>query len=76
MRPATIKDVAARAGVSVASVSRVLNDQGVVGEDTRARVREAVDALSYVPHSGARSLITRRTDTVGVIRLRAPEWGT
>ena len=67
MRPATIKDVAARAGVSVASVSRVLNDQGVVGEDTRARVREAVEALSYVPHSGARSLITRRTDTVGVI---------
>lgn len=67
MRAATIKDVAARAGVSVASVSRVLNDQGVVGDDTRARVMEAVEALSYVPHSGARSLITRRTDTVGVI---------
>ncbi|MFN4296701.1 MAG: LacI family DNA-binding transcriptional regulator [Brevundimonas sp.] len=67
MKPATIKDVAARAGVSVASVSRVLNDQGVVAEDTRSRVTEAVNALSYVPHSGARSLITRRTDTVGVI---------
>jgi LacI family transcriptional regulator len=67
MRPATIKDVAARAGVSVASVSRVLNEQGVVGDDTRGRVMEAVEALSYVPHSGARSLITRRTDTVGVI---------
>ncbi|MBA4000666.1 LacI family DNA-binding transcriptional regulator [Brevundimonas sp.] len=67
MKAATIKDVAARARVSVASVSRVLNDQGVVGEDTRRRVMEAVDALSYVPHSGARSLITRKTDTVGVI---------
>lgn len=67
MKPATIKDVAARAGVSVASVSRVLNDQGVVTDETRARVMEAVEALSYVPHSGARSLITRRTDTVGVI---------
>src|SRR5690606_22701021 len=67
VKPATIKDVAARAGVSVASVSRVLNDQGVVTDETRARVLEAVEALSYVPHSGARSLITRRTDTVGVI---------
>jgi LacI family transcriptional regulator len=67
LRPATIKDVAARAGVSVASVSRVLNAQGVVGEDVRARVMEAVETLSYVPHSGARSLITRKTDTVGVI---------
>ena len=67
MKAATIKDVARRAGVSVASVSRVLNSQGVVAEETRAKVMEAVEALSYVPHSGARSLITRRTDTVGVI---------
>lgn len=67
MKPATIRDVAERARVSVASVSRVLTGAGVVAEPTRLRVLEAVEALSYVPHSGARSLSTNRTDTVGVI---------
>ena len=67
MKPATIRDVAERAGVSVASVSRVLTGAGAVTGPTRLRVMEAVEALSYVPHSGARSLSTRRTDTVGVI---------
>lgn len=67
MKPATIRDVADRAGVSVASVSRVLTGAGAVTDATRAKVREAVQALSYVPHSGARSLSTSRTDTVGVI---------
>ncbi|ADL01581.1 Catabolite control protein A [Brevundimonas subvibrioides] len=67
MKAATIRDVAERAHVSVASVSRVLTGAGAVTDATRARVMEAVDALSYVPHSGARSLSTSRTDTVGVI---------
>lgn len=67
MKPATIRDVASRAEVSVASVSRVLNGAGPVTESTRLRVLEAVDALKYVPHSGARSLSTSRTDTVGII---------
>lgn len=67
MKPATIRDVAQRADVSVASVSRVLNGAGPVTEATRQRVLEAVDALQYVPHSGARSLSTSRTNTVGVI---------
>lgn len=67
MKPATIRDVAERARVSVASVSRVLTGAGVVAEPTRLKVMEAVEALSYVPHSGARSLSTSRTDTVGVI---------
>ena len=67
MKAATIKDVASRAEVSVASVSRVLNDNGPVTPETRARVLKAVEALRYVPHSGARSLITRKTDTIGVI---------
>lgn len=66
-KPATIRDVARLAGVSVASVSRVLNDTGPVTEQTRQRVREAVQTLSYVPHSGARSLSTSRTDVVGVV---------
>ena len=67
MKPATIRDVAERAQVSVASVSRVLTGAGPVTEPTRLKVMEAVEALSYVPHSGARSLSTSRTDTVGVI---------
>ncbi|RZJ32482.1 MAG: LacI family transcriptional regulator [Brevundimonas sp.] len=67
MKPATIRDVAQRADVSVASVSRVLNGAGPVTEATRHRVLEAVEALQYVPHSGARSLSTSKTNTVGVI---------
>lgn len=67
MKPATIRDVAERADVSVASVSRVLNGAGPVTEATRQRVLEAVEALQYVPHSGARSLSTSKTNTVGVI---------
>ena len=67
MKPATIRDVAERAEVSVASVSRVLTGAGPVTEATRKKVMEAVEALQYVPHSGARSLSTSRTQTIGVI---------
>ncbi|WP_372707394.1 LacI family DNA-binding transcriptional regulator [Brevundimonas sp.] len=67
MKAATIRDVAERAGVSVASVSRVLNGAGPVTEATREKVLEAADTLQYVPHSGARSLSTRKTRTIGVI---------
>ncbi|MFN3930701.1 MAG: LacI family DNA-binding transcriptional regulator [Brevundimonas sp.] len=67
MKAATIRDVAERADVSVASVSRVLTGAGPVAEVTRARVMEAVEALQYVPHSGARSLSTSKTQTIGVI---------
>ncbi|MDY6923029.1 MAG: LacI family DNA-binding transcriptional regulator [Pseudomonadota bacterium] len=67
MKAATIRDVAERAAVSVASVSRVLTGAGAVAEGTRARVMQAVEALQYVPHSGARSLSTSKTQTIGVI---------
>lgn len=63
----TIKDVAREAGVSVASVSRALNDHGGVTAETQRRVREVASRLRYVPHSAARSLITRRTQTVGAL---------
>ena len=63
----TIRDVAREAGVSLATVSRALNSGAQVTVDTRLRVREAADRLGYVPHSGARSLITRRTGTLGVL---------
>ena len=67
VNPATIKDVAREANVSVATVSRVLNDTDPVSPATRERVVAAAAALDFVPHSAARSLSTRRTDTIGVI---------
>lgn len=63
----TIKDVAKAAQVSIASASRALNGHGSVSPDVRRRVDEAARHLRYVPHSGARSLITRRTETLGVV---------
>ncbi|MCH8616121.1 LacI family transcriptional regulator [Sphingomonas sp. SM33] len=67
MRDATIRDVARRAQVSVASVSRALNNLDNVSEKTRARVADAVKELGYVPHAGARSLSLARTNAIGVV---------
>ena len=64
---ATLRDVAREAGVSVATASRAINGLGNVTAPTRAAVMAAVKKLNFVPHSGARSLTRRRTDTVGVI---------
>lgn len=63
----TIKDVARRAGVSVATVSRVMNKSGPVSPEASERIHEAAAALHYVPHGGARSLITSKTSTIGVL---------
>ncbi|HEX2831463.1 MAG TPA: LacI family DNA-binding transcriptional regulator [Thermoanaerobaculia bacterium] len=63
----TIRDVAAKAGVSVATVSRVFNRKGPIREDTKQRVMEVAGELQYVPHAGARSLSTRSTRTIGVV---------
>ena len=64
---ASIKAVARLAGVSVATVSRVLNDSGPVKDETRRRILEVVESLGYVPHGAARSLTTNQTDTLGVL---------
>ena len=64
---ASIKEVALKAGVSIATVSRVLNDKGPVAEETRQRILAAIEPLRYVPHGAARSLITNQTDTIGVL---------
>ena len=64
MSDATIRDVARRAQVSVASVSRVLNRLENVSAETRARVADAVRELGYVPHAGARSLSLARTNAI------------
>src|SRR5436853_3294040 len=63
----TIHDVAARAGVSVATVSRVLNGKAVVREETLRQVQEAARALRYVPNVAARSLSSRRSQTIGIV---------
>ena len=54
----SIKDVAREAGVSVATVSRVCNDSGVVSDSTRQHVLDIAAKLGYSPHGAARSLIT------------------
>jgi LacI family transcriptional regulator len=63
----TIKQVAHEAGVSVATISRVLNDKGPVAAETQRRVREVAERLRYFPHGAARSLITKKTHAVGVL---------
>lgn len=60
-RPVTIQDVARAAAVSRQTVSNVLNGGGRVGDAARTRVLDAVSALGYQPHQGARSLRSRRT---------------
>lgn len=67
LRAVTIRDVAREANVSVASASRALNGLHSVTETTRERVVHAARELRYVPHTGARSLSTRRTDTIGLV---------
>jgi LacI family transcriptional regulator len=63
----TIKDVAREARVSVATVSRVFTGSGPVSEETGRRVREIAARLRYAPHGAARSLITSKTSTIGVV---------
>ncbi|MFB3902926.1 MAG: LacI family DNA-binding transcriptional regulator [Acidobacteriota bacterium] len=64
---ATIKDVAKAAGVSVATVSRTLNNIGVVKEDTRDRVMKAVTELSYAPNVHATSLAKGHSNMIGLV---------
>jgi len=66
-RPPTIRDVAERAGVSIATVSRALNDKDDVSLATRERVREAARGLGYSVDPAARSLASQRTGLVGVV---------
>ncbi|SLN65527.1 HTH-type transcriptional repressor CytR [Roseovarius gaetbuli] len=63
----TLADVATRAGVSTATVSRCLNSPDQVQERTRDRVMTAVQDLGYSPNFGARALAARRTNTIGAI---------
>ncbi|HRY44904.1 MAG TPA: LacI family DNA-binding transcriptional regulator [Thermoanaerobaculia bacterium] len=62
-----IREVARAAGVSVATVSRVVNGTAVVRDETKRRVEAEIARLRYAPNAAARSLITNRTSTVGVV---------
>ncbi|WP_336204677.1 GH1 family beta-glucosidase [Nonomuraea sp. LPB2021202275-12-8] len=70
----TLETVAARANVSRATVSRVVNGETSVSADVRANVLRAVKELGYVPNAAARSLVTRRTDTIALV-LSVPRQG-
>lgn len=63
----TIHDVARQAGVSINTVSRVVNDRPDVRAETRARVREVIAALGYRPNGVARSLVRRESRTLGLV---------
>jgi len=66
-RPPTIADVAHHAGVSIATVSRVLNGTTPVEPAKAERVRLAVDTLQFVPRTAARMLASRKTNTIGLL---------
>lgn len=63
----TIRDVARLAGVSVATVSRVLNNSALVSPETRETVMQAVSHLGYRPNANAQALATQVSDTIGVV---------
>ncbi|BBI35786.1 LacI family DNA-binding transcriptional regulator [Cohnella abietis] len=64
---ATIKDIAKAAGVSVTTVSRALNGYDDVNEETRKKIKKVAKELSYSPNAVARSLVSKKTRTIGLI---------
>ncbi|MFC0623071.1 LacI family DNA-binding transcriptional regulator [Kribbella deserti] len=74
-RHPSLADVAAAAGVSHMTVSRVINDTGIVRPATRDRVLAAIEDLGYRPNAAARALATGRTATLGVVTLDSTLYG-
>lgn len=64
---ATIRDVAKLAGVSVATVSRVINEKGYVHEDTVKQVKEAIEELRYRPNSAAKPLFKENSTIIALL---------
>jgi LacI family transcriptional regulator len=65
--PVSIQDVAAKANVSISTVSRVLNRRNIVNEETRKRVESAISDLGYSPNVFARGLMLRRSHILGLV---------
>ena len=71
----TLRDVAARAGVSAITVSRALNNSGYVSQETRARVLAVADELNYVPNAVASSLRSNKTQLFALLtEITNPFW--
>lgn len=66
-REPTLADVAKEAGVSLTTVSRVLNDRGYLSQETRDKVAAAIEVLGYRPNQVARALHGKRTQTIGLV---------
>lgn len=69
----TIKDVAKRAGVSIATVSYIINDKKQVNPETKKRVLDAINELNYLPNYSARGLAKQKTNLIGIL---IPYWNT
>lgn len=67
VKRATITDVARLAGVSISTVSRVVNDTAPVADETVLQVRNAIDLLNYTPMAAARTLAGHKTNTIGLL---------
>lgn len=74
-RSPVMLDVAARAGVSHQTVSRVINGHPSVSPPTRERVERAIAELGYRPNTAARALVTRSTRTIGLITVNVSQYG-
>ena len=66
-KPATIRDVASLAGVSISMVSRVINKSAPVADEKAQKIRQAIENLNYRPKAAARKLASRRTENVGLL---------
>ena len=64
---ASLKDISAACGVSVATVSKALNDHRDVGEETKQHIREVAKQMGYFPNASARALRTNRSNSIGVL---------
>jgi LacI family transcriptional regulator len=67
MNHVSLKDVAAEAGVSLPTVSKVLQGKGTVSPQTRATILHVAESLGYVPNVVARSLVSQKTSTIGIV---------
>ena len=74
-RPLVMSDVAARAGVSHQTVSRVVNGHPNVAALTRARVQRAIEELGYRPNAAARALVTGSSRTIGLVTINVNQYG-
>lgn len=73
--PPTVYEIATRAGVSIATVSRVVNGSARIRPATRARVQEAIDALGFVPNGSAQGMARRATGVLCLIYRRRVAYG-